>query len=150
MPKNFFQDIADKLQATLPSGVKNIQEEVERLVKESIDSTLANFKLVRYDDFEIQQKVLLKTREKLEKLTQRVEILESLLTAELSKNGDLVVIDESLSVVQAEESVTMDESTEIELITSEEGVISTDNIDHETTDKSFKDEEGKDNSRTHQ
>ncbi len=76
MPKNFIQDIAGKIQEALPDGVKNAHGEAERFVKDGVESALGNFKLVRYDEFEIQQKILLKTREKLEQLTKRVELLE--------------------------------------------------------------------------
>ena len=77
MPKNFIQDIAGKIQEALPEGVKNVQGEAERFVKEGVDSALSNFKFVRYEEFEIQQKILLKTREKLELLVKRVEELEA-------------------------------------------------------------------------
>lgn len=76
MPKNFIQDIAGKIQDALPDGMKNAHGEAERFVKEGVESALGNFKLVRYEEFEIQQKILLKTREKLEQLTKRVEALE--------------------------------------------------------------------------
>ncbi len=76
MPKNFIQDIAGKIQEALPDGMKNVHGEAERFVKEGVESALSNFKFVRYEDFEIQQKILLKTREKLELLTKRVEALE--------------------------------------------------------------------------
>lgn len=83
MPKNFIQDLADKIQEALPDSVKNVHGEAERLVKEGVESALSNFKLVRYEEFEIQQKVLLKTREKLEQLAKRVEELEE----KLAENG---------------------------------------------------------------
>ena len=76
MPKNFIQDIAGKIQEALPDGMKNVHGEAERFVKEGVESALSNFKFVRYEDFEVQQKILLKTREKLELLTKRVEALE--------------------------------------------------------------------------
>ncbi len=125
MPKNFFQDLADKLQASLPDGVKNAQGEAERLVKEGVDSALSNFKLVRYDEFEIQQKVLLKTREKLEALTKRVEVLEALLAANTMQNSDVVMIDESIAVIDAEGEVedaalAVTETVEISIATTED------------------------------
>ncbi len=92
MPKNFIQDIAGRLHDALPDGVKNAGGEVERVVKEGVDSALSNFKFVRYEEFEIQEKVLLKTREKLEILTHRVAELEAkldqlLLEKELEESG---------------------------------------------------------------
>ncbi|PWD86582.1 accessory factor UbiK family protein [Ignatzschineria cameli] len=92
MPKNFIQDIAGRLHDALPDGVKNAGGEVERVVKEGVDSALSNFKFIRYEEFEIQEKVLLKTREKLEILTHRVAELEAkldqlLLEKELEESG---------------------------------------------------------------
>ncbi len=141
MPKNFFQDLADKLQASLPDGVKNAQGEAERLVKEGVDSALSNFKLVRYDEFEIQQKVLLKTREKLEALTKRVEVLEALLAANTMQNSDVVMIDESISVIDAEGEVedaalAVTETVEISIATTEdESSEKNENIDEKLDEK---------------
>lgn len=95
MPKNFIQDLADKIQDALPDGVKNVHGEAERLVKEGVESALSNFKLVRYEEFEIQQKVLLKTREKLEQLTKRVEELEEKLAEKGHSSAEKLLEDHS-------------------------------------------------------
>lgn len=92
MPKNFIQDIAGKIQEALPEGVKNVHGEAERFVKEGVDNALSNFKFVRYEEFEIQQKILLKTREKLELITKRVEALE----AKLNVMDCETLVDDSL------------------------------------------------------
>ncbi|PWD84810.1 hypothetical protein DC082_04595 [Ignatzschineria indica] len=97
MPKNFIQDIAGRLHDALPDGVKNAGGEVEKLVKEGVDSALSNFKFVRYEEFEIQEKVLLKTREKVELLTQRVAELEAkldqlLLDKEQAESDDASIL----------------------------------------------------------
>ncbi len=92
MAKNFIQDIADKIQEALPEGVKNAQGEIERFVKEGVDSAASNFKFVKYEEFEIQQKILLKTREKLEILTKRVEELEAkLANLESNECGEIII-----------------------------------------------------------
>ncbi len=93
MPKNFIQDIAGKIQESLPEGMKSAQGEAERFIKEGIDNALSNFKFVRYEEFEIQQKVLLKTREKLALLTKQVEALEAKLS-ELEGERNLARIGE--------------------------------------------------------
>lgn len=105
MPKNFIQDIAGKIQEALPEGVKNVHGEAERFVKEGVDNALSNFKFVRYEEFEIQQKILLKTREKLELLTKRVEALE----AKLNAMDSAALVDDSL-VVEAIEVIETKES----------------------------------------
>lgn len=104
MPKNFIQDIAGKIQEALPEGVKNVHGEAERFVKEGVDNALSNFKFVRYEEFEIQQKILLKTREKLELLTKRVEALE----AKLNAMDSAALVDDSLVVEAIEVIETKD------------------------------------------
>lgn len=99
MPKNFIQDIASRLHEALPDGVKNAGGEVEKLVKEGVESAFANFKFVRYEEFEIQEKVLLKTREKLELLTCRVTELEMKLE-QLLLEKEYVDSDETTQVKQ--------------------------------------------------
>ncbi len=76
MPKNFIQGIADAITDALPDGVKNKTAEVEQRIKEGVDQALSNFKMAKQEEFEIQQKVLKKTREKLESLEKRVAELE--------------------------------------------------------------------------
>ncbi len=145
MPKNFFQELADKLQASLPDGVKNAQGEAERLVKEGVDSALSNFKLVRYEEFEIQQKVLLKTREKLEALTKRVEALEALLAANAVQPSDVVMIDESIKVTEVEDdAVSVTETVEVNIVTTaEESLEENEKADEKSSEKSNENFRGK-------
>lgn len=105
MPKNFIQDIAGRLHDALPDGVKNAGGEVEKLVKEGVDSALSNFKFVRYEEFEIQEKVLLKTREKVELLTQRV--------AELEAKLDQLLLDKGLAESDDASILLVDSSREL-------------------------------------
>lgn len=97
MPKNFIQDIAGKIQEALPEGMKNVHGEAERFVKEGVELAMGNFKMVRYEEFEIQQKILLKTREKLELLTKRVDELEEKL-----KQYEGEAVRESIAVESSE------------------------------------------------
>ena len=77
MPKNFLHEFAKSVSDNLPDGVKNAHAEIDHRIKEGIEKALANFKWVKLEDFELQQKILMKTREKLEALEKRVAALEA-------------------------------------------------------------------------
>lgn len=86
MPKDFLQNMAGKIQESLPEGLKNTHAEIDRVVKEQLENVLPNFKFVKQDEFEIQQKILLKTRSEVDDLKARVAELEAVIcTLQTSK-----------------------------------------------------------------
>lgn len=72
----FFDDLSRRLANGLPRGVQNMQKDVERNVRSALESALAKLDLVTREEFEVQQGVLLRTREKLEALERRMTELE--------------------------------------------------------------------------
>jgi len=72
-----FDDLSRKLVDGLPSGLQSLQDDVERNVKASLEAALRQMNLVSRDDFEIQQAILMRTREKVEALEKRVAELET-------------------------------------------------------------------------
>ncbi|WP_077927248.1 accessory factor UbiK family protein [Wohlfahrtiimonas populi] len=86
MPKDFLQNMAGKIQESLPEGLKNTHAEIDRVVKEQLENVLPNFKFAKQDEFEIQQKILLKTRSEVDDLKARVTELEAVIrTLQTSK-----------------------------------------------------------------
>lgn len=86
MPKDFLQNMAGKIQESLPEGLKNTHAEIDRVVKEQLENILPNFKFAKQDEFEIQQKILLKTRSEVDDLKARVAELEAVIrTLQTSK-----------------------------------------------------------------
>ncbi|MGL4673971.1 MAG: accessory factor UbiK family protein [Wohlfahrtiimonas sp.] len=86
MSKDFLQNMAGKIQESLPEGLKNTHAEIDRVVKEQLENVLPNFKFAKQDEFEIQQKILLKTRSEVDDLKARVAELESVIrTLQISK-----------------------------------------------------------------
>ncbi len=79
MPKDFLQNMAGKIQDSLPEGLKNMHEEIDRTVKSQLENVLPNFQFVKQDEFEIQQKILLKTRAEVDDLKARVAELETII-----------------------------------------------------------------------
>lgn len=79
MPKDFLQNMAGKIQDSLPEGLKNTHAEIDRAVKSQLENVLPNFKFAKQDEFEIQQKILLKTRTEIDELKARVADLEKII-----------------------------------------------------------------------
>ena len=76
-----FDDLSRKLVDGLPSGLQSLQGEVERNVKASLEAALRQMNLVSRDEFEIQQAILMRTREKVDALEKRVAELETQLNS---------------------------------------------------------------------
>lgn len=73
-PKQF-DDLAQKLFATLPLSLQNIENDIQQKFKEVLQATFAHMDLITRDEFDVQCKVLIRTREKLEQLQNQVEEL---------------------------------------------------------------------------
>lgn len=73
-PKQF-DDIASKLFAALPNSLQNIEKEIQQKFKEILQATFTRMDLITREEFDVQCKVLTRTREKLEQLQQQVDEL---------------------------------------------------------------------------
>lgn len=71
-----FDDLSRRVADSLPRGVQNLQDDVQRNLRSGLESALAKLNLVTREEFEIQQAVLQRTREKLTALEQRLAELE--------------------------------------------------------------------------
>jgi len=78
-PKKF-DDIADTITRALPPGLLQMRDDVEKNIRAALTATFNKLDLVTREEFEVQSQVLLRTREKLEVLEQRVAELEQLVT----------------------------------------------------------------------
>ena len=71
----------DKLARTLaeavPEGIRSVGEDLEKNFKSVLQSGIARLDLVTREEFEVQQAVLARTRQKLEALESRLQELES-------------------------------------------------------------------------
>jgi BMFP domain-containing protein YqiC len=70
-------DLTDRLIELLPTGVRDMQEDVEKNIRAFMQSTFAKMNLVTREEFDVQSAVLARTREKLEKLEKQLAELES-------------------------------------------------------------------------
>ena len=71
-----FDDLARRIQASLPPGLDEVREDVTRNVRAIIAAGIARMDLVEREEFDVQSAVLARTREKLETLERRVRQLE--------------------------------------------------------------------------
>jgi BMFP domain-containing protein YqiC len=72
----FIDDLARQISDSLPAGVKGLQQDVEKNVRTLLQGAFARLDLVTREEFDVQAKVLLRTREKLEALERQVAGLE--------------------------------------------------------------------------
>jgi BMFP domain-containing protein YqiC len=70
------EEIAKQIHESLPAGVKSLGTEVEKKIHQILQSQLNKLDLVNREEFEVQTKVLLRTREKLAALEARLNELE--------------------------------------------------------------------------
>jgi len=73
-------DVAKKISENLPSGVLEIQEDVEKHVRSAVQTGLGKLDLVTREEFDVQSEVLARTRMKLEALEAKLKPLEDLLS----------------------------------------------------------------------
>jgi len=72
----FIDDLARQISNSIPTGVKTLQEDVEKNVRNLLQGTFARLDLVTREEFDVQSRVLARTREKLEQLERQVAELE--------------------------------------------------------------------------
>lgn len=73
------EEIARQIADSVPSGVKQFAGDVEQQAKSVLQSQLNKLDLVTREEFDVQNRILLKTREKLEQLEVTVAELEATL-----------------------------------------------------------------------
>ncbi len=61
----------------MPKGLRDFGDDVEKKVRQVLQSQLTRLDLVSREEFDVQTQVLLRTREKLALLEQRISELES-------------------------------------------------------------------------
>lgn len=83
--KKLFDDISSKISDTIAnSPIKDVEQNIKAI----LTSTLSRLNLVTREEFEIQQQVLLKTREKLAELEAQVTALAGKLSEQLAQIKD--------------------------------------------------------------
>lgn len=78
------EEIAKQISSNMPQGVRNLAETFEAKTKQAIQTKLTEMDFVSREEFDIQSKVLIRTREKLTELEAKVAELE----AKLAQQSD--------------------------------------------------------------
>ncbi len=72
-----FDELAKKLFAALPTNLQNVEADLQQKFKEILQAAFARLDLITREEFDVQTKVLARTREKLELLQAQVNNLQS-------------------------------------------------------------------------
>ena len=72
----FIDDLTQKIYAILPSGLQQVEQEIQQQIKSILQATLTKLNLVTREEFDVQVKVLARTREKIEELEQQIKLLQ--------------------------------------------------------------------------
>ncbi|ELW8958768.1 TPA: accessory factor UbiK family protein [Yersinia enterocolitica] len=75
-PKKIEQ-IARQVHESMPKGIREFGDDVEKKIRMVLQSQLTRLDLVNREEFDVQTQVLLRTREKLALLEQRMAELEA-------------------------------------------------------------------------
>ena len=70
------EEIAKQVHNSLPPGIRSMGEEVEKKIRQVLQSQLGKLDLVSREEFDVQTKVLLRTREKLTALEEKLALIE--------------------------------------------------------------------------
>lgn len=70
------EKISRSITSQLPSGFDNLKDDVEKNIKSILQQQLSKLELVTREEFDTQNAVLLRTREKLEALEAAVRSLQ--------------------------------------------------------------------------
>lgn len=76
MMKESIENLAKKLAESVPEGLRSMRDDMESNFRDVLRSGLNKLDLVTREEFEVQEAVLARTREKLEALEAKLEALE--------------------------------------------------------------------------
>ena len=77
MAKDSIDKLAKLLAETVPQGLRSVRDDLENNFSAVLQSGLGKLDLVTREEFEVQQAVLARTREKLEALERRLSEMEA-------------------------------------------------------------------------
>lgn len=68
--------LSEKINELLPPGLQQVKSDFDARLKSLLQQQLANFEMVSREEFDLQARVLERTREKLEAVEARLQELE--------------------------------------------------------------------------
>jgi hypothetical protein len=76
MSDDSIENLAKKLAESVPEGLRSMRDDLETNFRGVLQSGISKLDLVTREEFEIQEAVLARTREKLERLEAKLEEIE--------------------------------------------------------------------------
>lgn len=73
----FIEDTVKRLTESLPPGLNKFKKELEKNFRAILQSVFSKLELVTREEFDVQKKVLLKTRHKINALEKQIIYLEN-------------------------------------------------------------------------
>lgn len=77
LDNKLLDDIARRLNEAMPASARTLQEDLEKNLRAATQSVFARLDLVTREEFDVQRKVLARSREKIEQLERQVAELET-------------------------------------------------------------------------
>ena len=74
--RDAIHDLASRITSLLPDHMQQMQDDLESNIRSLLQNRLSKMNLVTREEFEVQSALLARTREKLERLEQRLSELE--------------------------------------------------------------------------
>lgn len=71
-----FDDISQRLAGSMPSGLQFLQDDLKKNIRSAVEASLSHLNLVTREEFDVQARVLARTRAKLEALEKQIAELE--------------------------------------------------------------------------
>lgn len=84
----FINDTVKRLSESLPPGLSKFKKELEKNSRAILQSMFAKLDLVTREEFDVQKKVLIKTRVKMNALEKQVTYLENHLSKSKNKKKE--------------------------------------------------------------
>jgi len=75
--RNFIDQLASKLADSVPEDLRTLRNDMESNFRSLLQTTLGKLDLVTREEFEVQRKVLERTREKLERLEKALTEMQA-------------------------------------------------------------------------
>jgi BMFP domain-containing protein YqiC len=72
-----FDDIARRLSNAVPASARSVQDDLEKNLRAGVQSVLAKLDLVTREEFDVQAKLLARSRAKIDVLEKQVAELEA-------------------------------------------------------------------------
>ena len=71
--QNYLKNITKKITENIPDDLEAIKGDLQQNIQSLIESQIKNLDLVTREEFEIQEQILKRTREKLEELEKQLD-----------------------------------------------------------------------------